>query len=141
MVTRVRDGLGIVAPRELIHLLNESKNEQIKSFETGTPESSFEELISRKALKDALVIVSRVRLEQTIYSEYPKLKPFIEMLEEQKTEQDLKTLSKIFGQTLKETKKIVGELVSIGIFEERKGTYWAPFLYRGGLKLSQGRED
>lgn len=141
MISRVKDGLGIIAPRELIHLLNESRDEQIKALETGTTEDSFPNLISRKALKEALIIVSRVRLEQTIYPEYPHLKPFIESLEEQKTEQDINTLSKILELNLEETRKIVSELVNIGIFEDRKGTYWTPFLYRGGLRLSQGRED
>lgn len=80
MLGRVEDGLGISAPRELIHLLNESKEQQIQLLETGTKEDSYDELISRAALIQALHVVSKVRLEQTIYQEYPDLKQYIELL-------------------------------------------------------------
>lgn len=146
MVGRVKDGLGISAPRELIHLLNESRLAQIRQLETGTPENSYSEIIGRTALKDALVQVSSVRLNQTIYPEFPHLKPYIENLKEQKTEQDINTLLRIFGETRERTIEIVQKLVSIGFFEERKEragqsvTYWTPFLYRDGLEMVQGRE-
>ncbi|MGN7177548.1 P-loop ATPase, Sll1717 family [Cytobacillus sp. SAFR-174] len=146
MVSRVKDGLGISAPRELIHLLNESRLAQIRQLETGTQENSYDEIISRSALKEALKEVSRVRLNQTIYTEFSALKPYIEMLKEHKTEQDLDTLCKIFGVSKKKSAEIVQGLVAIGLFEERKEkgtgttTYWTPFMYRDGLKMIQGRE-
>ncbi|MDF2650271.1 MAG: hypothetical protein K0Q73_6076 [Paenibacillus sp.] len=144
MLSRVKDGLGISAPRELIHLMNESKNKQIKSLETGTREDSYPNLISRTALKEALKVVSRVRIDQTIYAEHSHLKPYIERLEEQKTEQDIDTLSKIFETDKKDTVQIANELVAIGFFEEKKDSekpYWTPFLYRGGLSMVQGKEE
>lgn len=146
MISRVKDGLGISAPRELIHLLNESRLAQIRQLETGTQEQSYDEIIGRSALKEALKEVSRVRLNQTIYSEFPALKPYIEKLEEHKTEQDITTLSRIFGTSRKATIEIVQKLIAIGLFEERKdretneNTFWTPFLYRDCLKMVQGRE-
>lgn len=146
MVGRVKDGLKICAPRELIHLLNESRLAQIRQLETGTPEETYDEIIGRSALKEALKEVSKVRLNQTIYTEFPALKTYIEKLIEHKTEQDIKTLSRIFGTSKKSTMDIVQKLVAIGLFEERKDrksnvtTYWTPFLYRDGLGMVQGRE-
>jgi hypothetical protein len=127
-------------------LLNESRLAQIRQLEIGTQEQSYDELIGRAALKEALKEVSRVRLNQTIYSEFTDLKPYIEKLVEHKTEQDVKTLSIIFGASKKNTLEIVQRLVAIGLFEERKGrensgiTYWTPFMYRDGLNMVQGRE-
>ena len=144
MIIRVRDGLGITAPRELIHLMTESKDNQIKLLETGTREDSYETLISRSALKDALKQVSNTRLDQTIYAEYPHLKVYIEKLRDQKTEHDLNTLSKVFGTNSQTTAKVVKELIDIGFFEEKKGSlkpYWTPFLYRSGLSMIQGKEN
>jgi hypothetical protein len=144
MLSRVKDGLGISAPRELIHLMNESKDKQIRFLETGTKEDSFPNLISRAALKDALKVVSRIRIDQTIYAEHSHLKLYIECLEEKKTEQDINTLSRIFGTDKKETVRLANHLVSIGFFEEKKDSdkpYWTPFLYRSGLSMIQGKED
>jgi hypothetical protein len=127
-------------------LLNESRLAQIRQLEIGTQEQSYDELIGRAALKEALKEVSRVRLNQTIYSEFTDLKPYIEKLVEHKTEQDVKTLSIIFGASKKNTLEIVQRLVAIGLFEERKDrensgiTYWTPFMYRDGLNMVQGRE-
>lgn len=146
MVGRVKDGLGVSAPRELIHLLNESRLSQIKQLETGTSEDSYSEIIGRTALKDALVQVSNVRLNQTIYTEFPQLKPYIEKLKERKTEQDTTTLSRIFDLPRAETIEVVKKLTDIGFFEERREagvetpSYWTPFLYRDGLEMVQGRE-
>lgn len=142
MLSRVEDGLGISAPRELIHLLNESKEQQIQLLETGTKEDSYDGLISRAALIQALREVSKVRLEQTIYQEYPDLKHYIELLEEEKTEQDIKSLSKIFNENINNTKIISNKLVSIGFFKEKEknNLYWVPFLYRDALNMSQGKK-
>lgn len=144
MIGRVKDGLKITAPRELIHLINEARTQQIKMLETGTIEGSYNELIGRNALKAALKIVSKTRLEQTIYAEYPNLQPFIEKLEDQKTEQDIQTLSKIFNIDENKTYEVANELVAIGFFEEKKTSqkpYWTPFLYRTGLNMIQGKEE
>lgn len=144
MIGRVKDGLKITAPRELIHLINQARTKQIRLLETGTKEDSYAELIGRSALKDALKVVSKTRLEQTIYAEYAHLQQYIEKLEDQKTEHDISTLSKIFGTKNKQTSEIASELVTIGFFEEKKGSqkpYWTPFLYRAGLNMIQGKEE
>lgn len=142
---RVRDGKGIIAPREVIHLLNESKQEQIRRMEIGQNDLENEWLIGRTAFKSALDQVSKVRLEQTIYAEYPTLKEYIQKLEGEKTEQNLETLSKIWNVENEEAKKITKRLVDIGIFEEkgdnRNPRYWVPFLYRNELKMIQGSAD
>lgn len=147
MLSRIEDGLGIRAPRELIHLLNEAKDKQISNISKGIDCGMNKELISRAALRNALEEVSKVRLVQTIYAEYPELRKYIELLQEHKTEYTIKTISKVFGITQKETKRVIPELVAIGFLKEKIGklgkddiTYWVPFIYRDALKLLQGKE-
>lgn len=142
MLSRIKDGLGIIAPRELIQLINEAKKIQINELEIGNSTNVVSnELIGRKAIKDGLEEVSKKRLEQTIYAEYYHLKEYIELLEGQKAEQTIESLTTIFECKDEDIKKIVDDLVSIGIFEKRANTYWTPFIYRPTLKLVQGRED
>lgn len=145
ILSRVRDGKGIVAPREIIHLLNESKQYQIKLLEIGSNDLENEWLVGRSAFKNALDKVSKVRLEQTIYAEYPSYRDCIQKLEEEKTEQNPESLSKIWNVDLKQAMEIAKSLVEIGIFEQKGNKlnprYWVPFLYRPALRMIQGSAD
>ncbi|MFF5994838.1 hypothetical protein AAGS61_08745 [Lysinibacillus sp. KU-BSD001] len=142
MLSRVKDGLSVVAPRELIQLINEAKIKQIEELETGDiTEKQLEKFIGRKALKKGLEAVSKKRLEQTIYAEYFSLKKYIKKLEGQKAEQSLENLAHLFELDLENAKVIVENLCEIGIFEKKADSYWVPFMYRPALNLIQGRED
>jgi hypothetical protein len=77
---RTKDASGHNAPRELIHLLNQLKDVQIKRLEIGEAEPDGDQLFARAAFKDALPEVSRARLEQTLYAEHPSLRDALEKL-------------------------------------------------------------
>lgn len=143
MVTRVKDGLGISAPRELIHLFESIKDLQIKRLERGEPEPPDRQLFDRAVFKEALKEVSRVRYAQTMVAEYPDLKVYMDRLDGQKSEHGLDSLQALWQVSPEKAATVAERLVSVGFFEkrERKGatSYWIPFLYRGALKLVQGR--
>lgn len=143
MVTRVKDGLGVSAPRELIHLFEWIKDLQIKRLERGEPELPDKQLFDRAVFKEALKEVSKVRYNQTMVAEYPDLKIYMDRLEGQKAEQSLQSLQTLWQVTKETANEAAERLVSVGFFEkrDRKGTtsYWIPFIYRGALKLVQGR--
>lgn len=145
MLSRIKDGLNNVAPRELIHLITEARTDQVKQIEKGNRETLFAQLINRSAIKNALKQVSKTKLEQTIYTEYPELKQYIERLRGKKTEQVKKTLSQIFIMDELKVDEIIQHLVEIGFFEEKsKGkevSYKIPFLYRDALSTIQGRQN
>ena len=86
--------------------------------------------------------VSVVRLEKTIYPEYPKLTNWIESLKRAKSTQTLPTLCQIWQIEESECNAIVDELVEVGFFERRQDRgevkYVVPFLYRHELKMIQG---
>jgi hypothetical protein len=145
MLTRTRDGTRENAPRELIHFLNSLRDVQVKRFEVGEPEPEGDQLFVRPSFKDALPEVSKVRLEQTLYAEYPAQKEWLEKLRGAKTSQSAMTLAPIWGIGSAEAGTRANELAGIGFFEAR-GTrqdpeYWVPFLYRDALDMVQGAAD
>jgi hypothetical protein len=142
LVGRVRDGTKQVAPRELIHLLSRARDVQLERLERGEREPPGEPLFSTQALRDALPEVSKVRLEQTIFAEYPDSKAFLQALEREKTHQTTKTLATIWQISEDTATAIATGLVELGFFEQRgtrtNPSYWVPFLYRPALGMVQG---
>lgn len=145
MLGRTKDGTGYTAPRELIHLLNSTRDVQIARLERGDNEPEGESLFVRTSMKDAMGEVSTVRLEQTLYAEYPNLRELLQKLTGEKTQQTPRTLATIWGLSEEEAAKHADQLYEIGFFEKRgKKTapiYWVPFLYRDALKLVQGTAE
>ncbi|MBX3206100.1 MAG: hypothetical protein KF764_13595 [Labilithrix sp.] len=145
IISRTRDGSQVTAPREVVHLLNETVAVQVRKLDLGEDEPEGELLFSRAAFKEALPKVSKVRLEQTLYAEYPSLKPSIEALREEKSLQSPATLAQIWTMDETEAMKTATVLAEIGFFERRgskhEPQFWIPFLYRGHLGIVQGTAD
>jgi hypothetical protein len=143
MITRCADGTRNAAPRELIHLLNCLREQESRRLELAGPPPPGDQLFDRSVFKIALPTVSSARLNQYLYAEYPKQRPFIEKLEKQKTEQTPSSLGALWEK--KEADAIIKarELVELGFFEERgtreEPTFWVPFLYRDALHMIQGK--
>ncbi len=145
VLSRTRDGSGTNAPRELIHFLSSLRDEQLRMLEIGHNEPGGELLFDRSAFKGALPAVSKVRLEQTLYAEYPSLRGFLERLEREKTQQYLATLAQIWGVDEASALATANQLVEVGFFERRgskeEPAFWVPFLYRDALSMIQGSAD
>lgn len=111
-------------------------------LDRGEAEPPSTELLSRAAFRDSLLPVSKVRLEQTLYAEYPTEKPWMQALEGEKTEHTVDTLAEIWDVPEAEALVRTQRLVEVGFIEERgdrdSPTFWIPFLYRPGLNLRQG---
>jgi hypothetical protein len=143
MLTRTRDGTGHNAPRELIYLLIMATREiQLQKLGMGAAAPEASNLFHRSVFKPALEKVSKVRLEQTLYAEYPKLRAVVSKLEGEKATQSLKSLAKLWGVGANKTQQFVEQLCEVGFFE-RKGSkrspeFSVPFLYRDSLNLIQG---
>lgn len=142
MLSRTADGSKRTAPRELIHLLSVSRDKQLKLYELATSEPPFENLFDKAAIKAALPVVSKARYEQTLCAESPALKPYLDKLESEKTQQSLFSLSKLWKCTPEKAYEIAEQLVEVGFFErigsKDNPAYWVPFLYRASLNLVQG---
>lgn len=145
LLSRTRDGTESNAPRELIHVLNSLREVQVKRFEIGEQAPEAEQLFARPSFKEALPEVSRVRLEQTLYAEYPAQREWLERLRGAKTLQTPDTLSAAWGVSREEATARANELAAIGFFETRGDRqapeFWVPFLYRDALDLVQGAAE
>jgi hypothetical protein len=142
ILSRTRDGKNINTPREIIQMLNYARLIEIQKLENGINDLYDDVIISRQSLKDSLENVSKQRIEQTLYAEYPNLKKYIELLRNDKAEHNLDTLSVKWAIEIKESQIIIKKLCDIGFFEE-KGTvpnikYKIPFMYRPYLDIIQG---
>jgi hypothetical protein len=145
MLGRVADGSKKAAPRELIHLLAQTRDVQLGMLERGETEPAGDMLFSRLAFRDALPEVSRVRLEKTIYAEYANLRQPIAALQREKTNQSLRSLARVWDVHDEQARNIAEQLVEIGFFERRgdkdRPAYWVPFLYRTALEMVQGSAE
>ncbi len=145
MLGRTADATRQTAPRELIHLLNSLRDVQVKRLELGDAEPEGGRLFARLAFKEALPEVSRARLEQTLYAEYPETRSLIEKLRGGKTQLSSSSLSEAWGLLEGETLHWARRLVEIGFFEQRgekdNPSFWVPLLYRDALDLVQGAAE
>jgi hypothetical protein len=145
LLSRTRDGTRKNAPRELIHFLNTLRDVQVRRLEIGDPEPEDGHLFVRAAFKEALPDVSRVRLEQTLYAEYPDAKQYVEKFKNQKTQHTLDSLRGIWKLSAQATHETAKNLVDIGFFEQRgsndEPVYWVPPLYRDALEMVQGAAE
>jgi hypothetical protein len=144
ILARTMDGTKQPAPREIIHFLNSAREAQLRQHEIGTKEEEGEELFSRTALREALPEVSKVRLYQTLYAEYPSFQKYVEAMRGEKTLQNPISLKRIWKLKPSEAILIANQLVEVGFFEPR-GTkaepqYWVPFLYRDVLEIKAQRD-
>ncbi|GAC1529324.1 MAG: hypothetical protein NVS2B16_36710 [Chloroflexota bacterium] len=142
MLLRTQDGSEHNAPRELIHLLSAARDIQRRKLEEGHKEPAGEALFDRSSIRDALPEVSRERLEQTLYAEYPHLRRWLMRLKREKTEQTPDSLAKTWDVDREVAVQLADELVQIGFLEERgaqsEPTFWVPFLYRDALEMIEG---
>lgn len=142
MLSRTADGSRQTAPRELIHLLLESQDQQIKLYELGGSEPPEPWLFERNAISSAVPEVSRARYAQTLCAENPNLKPFMDKLERGKTQHTSATLAALWGIPAEEATEKAEALTEVGFFERKETrtstAYHVPFLYRDALKLKQG---
>lgn len=145
MLTRTKSSKEPSAPRELIHFLTELRNVQINRLERGERPPSDGRLFDQSSFKEALPAVSQVRLEQTLYSEYPKLRKLIEALKGEKATQTVGSLGRIWRVDNAQVHDSASKLEKIGLFE-RVGPSTNPswrvrFLYRPALELVEGSAD
>ncbi len=143
MVNRIQDASGKPAPRELIHLSECIRRQQVDRFERGEEGPDGSMLFERVVFKPALSEVSQTRYQQTFVAENPSLKKYTDLLDGQKAEQDLQSLSDLWTTDSEETAEISERLIKSGFLGKRntngKGSYWTPFIYRDALNLIQGK--
>lgn len=143
IISRVRDGLGYVAPRELIHYYNQAVLEERREQDISSDKAEPPNIVSRQAIKKSTFEISKVKLEQTIFAEYPMLREHIMSFENQKAEHTLETASNVWGVDMAKAKSLAVQLSEIGFIDQKifknDSQLKIPFLYRPYLNIVQGK--
>lgn len=143
IISRVRDGLGYVAPRELIHFYNQTVLEERREQDISSDKAEAPNIVSRQAIKKATYEISKVKLEQTIFAEYPGLREHIMALENQKAEHTLESVAQVWKADVIIAKGISVQLSEIGFIDQKifknDALLKIPFLYRPYLNIVQGK--
>jgi len=134
-----QDANGVVTPRDVLDLLTRAKQHQQDQF-MSNPSGLSESVIDSPAIKYGLEQLSMRKVTTYIQAEFPRLWKAAKKLEGGKTEYTQEALKRLFG---KNWENIAKDLVSIGILKtvKRNGkvkSYKIPFLYKDGLRLTQG---
>jgi hypothetical protein len=141
MLSQIRDGNGVKAPRNLIDLSIMAQEEQLR-YERRSPRSYVvgQPLIEPRALKQALVRLSKQRLEDTLLAEYGQdVKTAIRAFQNSKAEHNEQSLAALFGIETHIVRLWANILMDIGFLEHLGNTYKIPPLYRPGLNITQGK--
>lgn len=142
MLTRISDGKGVKPPRNLIDLVKKTQEEQFK-LENIEPKDFVvgEVLFEGQAIKEALSLLSRQRVEDTLLSESGRYKGYIERFRDGKAEHNHESLSKTLRLPLDKTREALGVLIEMGFLARIKQseTFKVPMLYRDGLNITQGK--
>lgn len=143
IISRVRDGLGYVAPRELIHFYNQTVLEERREQDISSDKAEPPNIVSRQAIKKSTLEISKVKLEQTIFAEYPTLRENIMAFENQKAEHTLETVAQVWQVDVLQAKILATQLSEIGFIDQKifknDSQLKVPFLYRPYLNIVQGK--
>ncbi|QCJ69677.1 hypothetical protein C9446_07325 [Providencia heimbachae] len=143
IISRVKDGLDYVAPRELIHFYNQIILSEQQEQDIGNNKIEDPNIVSRQAIKKSILEVSKVKMEQTIFAEYPHLRSYIMAFENQKAEHSLDTAIELWQVDRSKATEIATELSDIGFIEQKMYKnnliIKIPFLYRPYLNIIQGK--
>ncbi|MDI7418209.1 P-loop ATPase, Sll1717 family [Cronobacter turicensis] len=143
ILSRVRDGLGYVAPRELIHFYNQTVLEERREQDISSDKAVPPNIVGRQSIKKSTLEISKVKLEQTIFAEYPMLREKIMAFENQKAEHTLDTVAQVWKVDAGQAKVIATQLSEIGFIDQKifknDAQLKVPFLYRPYLNIVQGK--
>lgn len=151
MLSRIRDGLYVKPPRNLIDLVKKAQEEQLR-IEEREPHEFIpgEPLFEPQAIRKAYGRLSQERVVDTLLAESGDLRSIIESFRDGKAEHNFEsmamTIRRSFGASGSELKEsgvrhAIKMLVDMGFIERVKQseTYKIPMLYREGLNITQGK--
>ena len=145
IIARTIDANGIIAPREIIHLIIELIDLQISNLKMGKDGTENENLFDRSLFKLAIERVSKVKIEQTLFAEYSDMKEYIQKFSEQRATNSVMSVSRILGKDENYSLEIINRLQEIGFLAKKeinnKTFYDIPFLFRPYLRSIQGTSE
>lgn len=140
MMSRVRDGNGVRPPRNLIDLVQKSRDAALRKEERESNEhAAGEPVIVSDSIKAGLSALSKQRVEDTLLAEAGDEAHMIDRFRGGKAEHNLDSLAVALRLQGDELESAIRFLESIGFLEPISGSYKIPILYRDGLGITQGK--
>lgn len=140
IMNRIRDGKNNRPPRNMIDLLNKSREAQIRREQREAREmlEKTGPILEADSVKRAFRQLSEQRVQDTLLAEAEELIPMIEAFRDGKSEHNAETLKATIGP-VDNFGLVIQSLVDIGFLEEFGSNHKIPMLYRDGLKVRQGK--
>ena len=137
---RIKDGNNNRPPRNIIDLLNKSKEAQGRREARSAREVDPAKgpIIEADSVKRAFSQLSEMRVQDTLLAEASDLAVVIERFRDGKSEHNHGSLRTTYGDG-PDPNETTRALVDIGFLEEFGTNYKIPMLYRDGLKITQGK--
>ena len=144
MLSHIRDGNEVCAPRNLIDLCVFAQDYQIKKDRNANREfGNNNPLIEVESLKNAAIKLSAQRVEDTLMAEYGNdVKTAIKAFRNSKSEHTEKTLSVLFKSPDPLQINLIAQILhDIGFLEQIGDTYRVPLIYRPALNITKGKAE
>jgi hypothetical protein len=137
IMLNTKDGNGSSTPREIIELLNFAREHEMSRIERGEPLARANILFSHESLVAGIRKVSKYKLEQTIFSEHPDLKKYINALYNRKRPRfSISDLMDMWEADRSEAQNFAGKLSEVGFFRiDSSHSYIVPHFYGWGLGI------
>jgi hypothetical protein len=140
MMSRIRDGNGVRPPRNLIDLIVEARQAQLRSEDRNAREySQGIPIIDADSIRRAQRALSERRVQDTLFAEAADLAPMIEKFRDGKAEHSEASLAELLGFQPQVIRTAIKPLIEIGFLEEVGSSFKVPMLYRDGLRITQGK--
>lgn len=141
ILSRIRDGNDVKAPRNLIDLVQKAQEAQLRREERESAQHEIgEPVIESDAIKRGLTALSEARVEDTLLAEAgEELATLIERFRDGKAEQNEDSLGNLLDRSGEELGAAVKDLLQIGFLEQVGSSFKVPMLYRDGLNITQGK--
>jgi len=148
LVMYTQDGLGVSAPRDLIELVNSAIEYETNRLEKGdTPYKQRNLIFNHEGLNFGGSILSKTKMEQTIFAEFPECRRYIEaFIDSSGRNFDGVKLANIWDIKTDEADKMASYLCEIGVLKKsstRSGAtnYLIPVLYTNYLGINPSRKN
>jgi hypothetical protein len=137
LLSQLRDGTGNIAPRDAILFLKAARQVQLVRHQYGTADATGSQLFDRETLVVAMAEVSRARLEQTLYAEYPAQRAYVDVLRGREPALPLGDLARLWEEPLIQARQHAEYLAYLGFFERNStdGIYRVPLIYQPVLHM------
>jgi hypothetical protein len=140
VLNHIKDGNGVYPPRSLIDFFNLARDAQIKKDNLDSEGGERRgPVLEPASFKEAFKVLSRRRVEDTLYAEVSHLRRAIDAFRDGKSEHSDTTLAEICSKLAVDRETTTKQLLRVGFLERFGSNYKIPFIYRDFLRIKQGK--